>query len=46
VREVYDLRNLLTKENKEDKDGGYLLKQIKNIGIDKIIDYQNSTYTK
>lgn len=46
VREVYDLRNLLTKENKEDKDGGYLLKQIKNMGIDKIIDYSNSTYTK
>lgn len=46
VREVYDLKNLLTKENKEDKDGGYLLKQIKNMGIDKIIDYQNSTYTK
>ncbi|WP_295533324.1 hypothetical protein [Synechococcus sp. UW140] len=46
VRSVYDLKNLLTKEDKEDKDGGYLLKQIKNMGIDKIIDFQNSTYTK
>ena len=46
VRSVYDLRNLLTKEDKEDKDGGYLLKQIKNTGIDRIIDYQNSTYKK
>ncbi len=46
VRNVYDLRNLLTKEDKEDTDGGYLLKQIKNIGIDKIIDYHNSSYTK
>jgi len=46
VRKVYDLRNLLTKEDKEDTDGGYLLKQIKNMGIDKIIDYKNSNYTK
>ncbi|NBX71289.1 hypothetical protein EBQ91_00010 [bacterium] len=45
IQPITNLKNLLTKEDEDDEDGGYLLKQIgKNNDIDKVIDYNNSSY--
>jgi hypothetical protein len=45
IKPITNLKNLLTKEDVDDEDGGYLLKQIgKKCDIDEVIDYTNSSY--
>ena len=45
IKHITNLKNLLTKDDIDDEDGGYLLKQIgKKCDIDEVIDYTNSSY--
>ena len=45
IKPITNLKNLLTKEDVDDEDGGYLLKQVgKKCDIGEVIDYTNSSY--